>query len=117
VWSSGIQIIIFLAALQNIPVSAKEAAVIEGATSWDYFWKITFPYVSPFILANFIFTFIDAFTNPTNAVMKRIFEIRNDLNFGLSAAMSWIYFGVVLAVICVVTLISRKWIYYGNEEA
>ena len=33
VWSSGIQIIIFLAALQNIPVSAKEAAVIEGATS------------------------------------------------------------------------------------
>jgi len=117
VWSSGIQIIIFLAALQNIPVSAKEAAVIEGATSWDYFWKITFPYVSPFILANFIFTFIDAFTNPTNAVMKRIFEIRNDLNFGLSAAMSWIYFGVVLAVIGVVTLISRKWIYYGNEEA
>ncbi|MBQ7008022.1 MAG: sugar ABC transporter permease [Ruminococcus sp.] len=117
VWSSGIQIIIFLAALQNIPVSAKEAAVIEGATSWDYFWKITFPYVSPFILANFIFTFIDAFTNPTNAVMKRIFEIRNDLNFGLSAAMSWIYFGVVLAVIAVVTLISRKWIYYGNEEA
>lgn len=117
VWSSGIQIIIFLAALQNIPVSAKEAAVIEGATSWDYFWKITFPYVSPFILANFIFTFIDAFTNPTNAVMKRIFEIRNDLNFGLSAAMSWIYFGVVLAVIAVVTLFSRKWIYYGNEEA
>jgi hypothetical protein len=31
--------------------------------------------------------------------------------------MSWIYFGVVLAVIGVVTLISRKWIYYGNEEA
>lgn len=47
VWNSGIQILIFLAALQNIPVSAKEAAQMEGATAWEYFWKITLPYVSP----------------------------------------------------------------------
>ena len=59
VWSSGIQILIFLAALQNIPVSAKEAASMEGATAWEYFWKITLPYVSPMILANFIYTVID----------------------------------------------------------
>ena len=44
VWNSGIQILIFLAALQNIPVSAKEAAQMEGATAWEYFWKITLPY-------------------------------------------------------------------------
>ena len=42
VWSSGIQIILFLAALQNIPSSAREAAEVEGATAWEYFWKITF---------------------------------------------------------------------------
>ena len=46
VWSSGIQILLFLAALQNIPPSAKEAAQMEGATAWEYFWKITFPYVA-----------------------------------------------------------------------
>ena len=62
IWSSGIQILIFLAALQNIPVSAKEAASMEGATAWEYFWKITLPYVSPMILANFIYTVIDSFT-------------------------------------------------------
>lgn len=37
VWNAGIQILIFLAALQNIPVSAKEAAQMEGATAWEYF--------------------------------------------------------------------------------
>ncbi|MBE6859723.1 MAG: sugar ABC transporter permease [Ruminococcus sp.] len=116
VWSSGIQIIIFLAALQNIPTSAREAAEIEGAGAWDFFWKITFPYVSPFILANFIFTVIDAFSNPSNAVMKRIFEIRSDLNFGLAAAMAWIYFAIVFIIISLVSLISRKMIYYENEE-
>ena len=34
VWSSGIQILLFLAALQNIPASAREAAQLEGATAW-----------------------------------------------------------------------------------
>ena len=65
---------LFLAALQNIPPSAKEAAQMEGATSWEYFWKITFPYVSPFILANLIFTVIDSFTSPMNTVMGRILD-------------------------------------------
>ena len=39
VWSSGIQILLFLGALQNIPPSAKEAAQIEGATAWEFFWN------------------------------------------------------------------------------
>ena len=41
VWASGIQILLFLAALQTIPTSAREAAQLEGATAWEYFWKIT----------------------------------------------------------------------------
>lgn len=50
VWNSGIQILLFLSALQGIPFSAKEAAQMEGATGWEYFWKITIPYISPQIL-------------------------------------------------------------------
>ena len=112
VWSSGIQILLFLAALQNIPPSAKEAAQMEGATAWAYFWKITFPYVSPFILANLIFTVIDSFTSPTNSVMKRIIEMKNSWAFGEASAMAWIYFLIVLAAIALITAIVNKFIYY-----
>ncbi|MGN0579958.1 MAG: carbohydrate ABC transporter permease [Ruminococcus sp.] len=112
VWSAGIQILIFLAALQNIPPSAREAAQMEGATSWEYFWKITFPYVSPFILANLIFTAIDSFTSPTNLVMKRILDIKQDWRFGMSSAMAWIYFMIVLIAVAIITAIVNKFIYY-----
>ncbi|MBP3761355.1 MAG: sugar ABC transporter permease [Ruminococcus sp.] len=112
VWASGIQILIFLAALQNIPPSAKEAAQVEGATAWEYFWKITFPYVSPFILANLIFTVIDSFTSPTNTVMGRILAMKKDWKFGEASAMAWIYFLIVLAAIGLITLIVNKLIYY-----
>ncbi len=112
VWSSGIQILLFLAALQNIPPSAREAAQMEGATAWEYFWKITFPYVSPFILANLIFTVIDSFTSPMNSVMNRILDMKNDWKFGEASAMAWIYFIIVLAAIGLVTAIVNKFIYY-----
>lgn len=115
VWASGIQILLFLAALQTIPSSAREAAQLEGATAWEYFWKITFPYVSPFILVNFIFTVIDSFTNPTNPVMKRILALRDDWQFGNISAMAWLYFGIILAAIGIVTYVTNKMIYYETE--
>lgn len=112
VWSSGIQILLFLAALQNIPSSVREAAQLEGATEWEFFWKITFPYVSPFILANLIFTVIDSFTSPMNTVMKRIFAMRDEWQFGYAAAMVWIYFGIILASLGIAAAIINKFIYY-----
>lgn len=108
VWSSGIQILVFLGALQNIPKSAREAALIEGADGWVYFWKVTFPYVSPFILANLVFTVIDTFTNPMNKVMKRILTLRSEFKFGEASAMVWIYFAVVLFSIGIAVNITRR---------
>lgn len=115
VWSSGIQILLFLGALQNIPPSAKEAAQIEGATAWEFFWKITLPYVSPFILANLIFTVIDSFTSPTNAVMERILSVKEELKFGVASAMAWGYFIIIAAAIGLLTFIVNKFIYYEND--
>lgn len=112
VWNAGIQILMFLSALQNIPVSAKEAAQIEGATAWEYFWKITLPNVSPMILTCFIFTIIDSFTDPNNAVMGRISDLQMDWKYGEASAMAWIYFSIVLVAIGIVTLILNKFIYY-----
>ena len=112
VWNSGIQILIFLAGLQNIPSQAKEAAQLEGATAWEYFWKITFPYVGPMIIANLIFTIIDSFTDPTNKLIVYILEQQRDWQYGTAAAMAWVYFIIVMIVVVVAVLIFGKKIYY-----
>lgn len=115
VWSSGIQILIFLAALQEISPEAREAAQIEGATGWEYFWKITFPFVSPYILVNLIFSVIDSFTSPTNKVMSRILSMREEWKFGEASAMAWVYFAVVLMAVGIITFFVNKFIYYETE--
>lgn len=115
VWNSGIQILIFLAALQNIPVSAKEAASMEGATAWEYFWKITLPYVSPMILANFIYTVIDSFTATDNAVMARVLAKQHEWDFAYAASMAWSYFAIVMLLVGIVVLIFNRFIFYEVE--
>ncbi len=112
VWNSGIQIIIFLAALQNIPFSAKEAAQIEGATSWEFFWKITLPYISPMIVANLIYTIVDSFIDPQNGVMALVLQEASNWNHGYSAAMAWAYFLIVILALCIVLPIVNKFVYY-----
>lgn len=108
VWNSGIQILLFLSALQEIPISVREASMIDGATAWEYFWKITVPYIRPFIFANIVFTIIDIFTNPLNTVMERISVMRNQWDFGESSAMVWIYFSIIMVIIGIVNYVFNK---------
>lgn len=114
-WSAGIQILIFLAALQQIPVSAKEAASMEGATGWEYFWKITFPMISPMILANLIYTVIDTFIDSENPVMSIVLAQSRGLRYGLSAAMAWIYFLIVAVALAIIVAIVSKFVFYEND--
>lgn len=114
-WSAGIQILIFLAALQQIPVSAKEAASMEGATGWEFFWKITFPMISPMILANLIYTVIDTFIDSENPVMSIVLAQSRDLRYGLSAAMAWIYFLIVAVALAIIVAIVSKFVFYEND--
>ncbi len=112
VWSTGIQIIIFLAALQGIPVSAKEAASIEGATAWEFFWKITLPYITPMIVVNLVYTIVDSFIAPDNAVMTIVLSQASSWNHGYSAAMAWAYFLIVIIALGIVVPIINKFVYY-----
>lgn len=114
-WSAGIQILIFLAALQQIPVSAKEAAAMEGATGWEFFWKITFPMISPMILANLIYTVIDTFIDSENAVMSLVLAQSRALKYGLSAAMAWIYFLIIAVALAIIVAIVSKFVFYEND--
>jgi len=112
--ASGIQIIIFLSALQTIPFSMFEAAKIEGSTSWECFWKITFPMVSPLILVNVVYSVVDYFIRTDNRVMEKIREaLMQRMEYGFSTAMAWVYFLAVIAIIGIaMALISRKVYYY-----
>lgn len=112
VWSAGIQILIFLAALQSIPASAREAASMEGATGWEFFWKITFPTISPMILANLIYTVIDAFVDSENPVMKMVIVQSKQLEYGISSAYAWIYFVIIGVVLAIVAAIASKFVFY-----
>lgn len=108
---SGVQILIFLAAIQTISPQLYEASKIEGATGYEAFWKITFPMVSPMILVNMIYTIIDSFSR--NALTDLI---RNtgfvNFNFGLSSAMAWIYFIAIAIILLISTyFVSRKVFY------
>jgi ABC-type sugar transport system permease subunit len=112
IWKSGIQILLFLAGLQTVPVSMYEAAEIEGSTAWEIFWFVTFPMVSPILLLNVVYTFIDYFTDYSNNVMNYINQLAVNLNIELSAAMAWTYFLILLVIVSVMYLIVNKKVFY-----
>jgi len=113
VLASGIQIIIFLSGLQTISKSMYEAASIEGCTSWESLWKITFPMISPLLLVNLVYTIVDFCMRTDNQVIKKIQEIMlAKLQYGPASAMAWIYFSIVMAIIGLTSFILSKVVYY-----
>ncbi len=112
---SGVQMLIFLAALQSISPAIYEACRIDGATGWETFWKITFPMISPMILVNTVYTIIDAFTRSTNKTMAYISTIYTSQSEA-ATAMSWIYFVVVILIIAAVAGIASTFIFYQRRD-
>lgn len=109
--ASGVQILIFLAALQSISPALYEVAKIEGATTYESFWKVTFPMVSPLILTNVVYTIVDLYSQ-TEVVELASTVAFTEQNFGLSSTISLVSSGCIclaLAIIC--ALISKKVFY------
>ena len=106
---SGIQILIFLSALQSIPEALYEASSIDGASGWENFWKITFPMVIPQMIVCLVYTIIDLFVSTNNSVITYIYSVAfNKIQFGLSSAMSCIYTVIVAAVLGAFTFIFTR---------
>ena len=111
--ASGVQIVIFIAALQSIPSSLYEVAKIEGATGYETFWKVTFPMVMPHIITNIVYTVVDSFVN------SEIVDMAYDTaflqqNWGLSAAMSLITTTIVCVILAAVCGFIQKRTFYYN---
>jgi len=112
---SGVQILIFLAAIQSVPIHLYEAAKIEGATGYESFWKITLPMVSPMILTVVVFTVIDSFLR--SSVTPIITRMYNLQNYGLNAAMSWIYLASSILILGISVGLLSKVVFYYDERS
>ena len=114
---SGVQMLIFLAGLQSISPAIYEACRIDGCTSWETFWKITFPMISPMILVNAVYTIIDSFTTDSNSVMKYINQIYQGSDGQvLSSAMAWMYFIIVMLILAAVAGIFSAFVFYQKRD-
>ncbi|MCE5171639.1 sugar ABC transporter permease [Paenibacillus profundus] len=110
-WFSGVQILIFLAGLQKVDQSIYEAARIDGASSWEIFWKVTLPDLMPLVIVNVIYTIVYVSTFALNEI---IILIKNNMfstitGFGYATAVAWVYFIIIMLMLAIWTgLLSMK---------
>ena len=111
--ASGVQIIIFIAALQSIPGSMYEVAKIEGATGYETFWKVTFPMVMPHIITNVVYTIVDSFTK--SDVVDLAYNVAfSEFNYGLSSVFSLVSTVITCVILIVICGAIQKRTFYYN---
>ncbi len=111
--ASGVQIIIFIAALQSISGSMYEVAKIEGATAYETFWKVTFPMVMPHIITNVVYTIVDNFS--TSEVVQLSYDVAfKEFNYGLSSVFSLVSSVITCIILVVVCGFIQKRTFYYN---
>lgn len=108
-WFSGVQILIYLSSLQKIDKSIYEAASIDGASSWEAFWKITLPSLSTTTIINAAYTIITLSHFSENKVIKYIYGQTYAVQGGIgyASAMSFLFFFVLLLLLVLIFLVLR----------
>jgi len=130
IWGSvgGVDLVLYLAALQGIDPQLYEAAEMDGAGAWQRFWKITWPLVSPttfFILimgiiggfqGGFDTAYIMTHGGPAGSTTTVSYYIYNNayewLHMGYAAALAWFLFLVILIVTLVNWFFSQRLVHY-----
>ena len=109
-WYSGVQMLIILAGLQKIGDPIYEAASIDGASSWQKFWKITLPHLRPMILVSAAYTIVDLAGMTTTPIHGLIMNnmMNTEKPYSYSSALSWLYTLIVLVIIAIVFLILKE---------
>ncbi|MGM1196822.1 carbohydrate ABC transporter permease [Klebsiella pneumoniae] len=123
--------VIFLAALQNVPQSQYEAAMIDGASKWQMFMKVTVPLITPVIFFNFIMQTTQAFqefTGPyvitgggptyyTYLFSLYIYDTAfKYFDMGYGAALAWVLFLVVAVFASIAFKSSKYWVFYSADK-
>lgn len=126
-WGLGYNTVLFLAALQNVPRSYVEAAMIDGAGKWDIFKNVTLAMISPTTLLVTITSFINSFQVfdqcyllTSGGPAKRTYTMAiyiydtafKQFKLGRASAISLIMFVVIVAISALQFILSNKWVNY-----
>lgn len=126
IWTSGNLIVIFLAGLQNVPRVYHEAAEIDGANSWQRFWNITIPCMTPIIFYNLLMSLVVNLqvVVPALAVTKGgpgkstmfMTYLMYQTGFrgrelGQAGAIAFVFFIVAAILAFILFATSKSWIY------
>ena len=129
VWQFGSPMIIFLAAIKQIPSELVEAAAIDGANRRQQIFKIMIPYISPIILFNLIMQIISAFKVFTesyiisggnggvlDSLLFYTLHIYNEgfgkMRMGYASALAWFLVLLMGIVTGVIFAVSKKFVHY-----
>lgn len=129
VWQFGSAMLIFLAALKDVPQDLYEAASVDGSTKFHSFIHITMPLITPTIFFNLVMQLVNAFQEfngpylvtgkgPLNATYLTSMYIYDNafkyFNMGYASAASWILFLIIVAVTLILFATQDKWVYYSD---
>lgn len=129
-WQFGSSMLIFLAGLKNIPAGYYEAAIVDGASSWRKFTRITLPLLTPIILFNLVMQLIAAFKTftqsfiiteggPLNTTLfYAVYLYRSGFKYfsmGFASAMAWVMLVVVGILTALIFKSSDAWVYYESK--
>ncbi|NPV80866.1 MAG: sugar ABC transporter permease [Firmicutes bacterium] len=128
-WGVGGSMIIYLAALQDVPVQLYEASELDGASPLHKFRHVTLPMISPAIFFQLVMGLIGAlqyFTQayvmtqggPADSTLFYSLYLYNNafryFKMGYASAMAWILFIIILVLTLLVFRTSRSWVYYAG---
>jgi multiple sugar transport system permease protein len=132
-WPLGVETLVFLGGLQNIPKDVSEAADLDSPKRWHKLVWITLPLITPMVLFNLVIGIIYSFQVFTQAIviggttgtpaeatlMYMVVLYRaafRYFNMGLAAAMATVLFAVVLILTLLIFKTARSWVHYEGDE-
>ena len=129
VWQFGSSMILFLAALKQVPQDLYEAATVDGASRPGMFVRITIPMITPIVLFNIVMQMINAFQEfsapflitkggPLKATyLYSMMVYENAFSFlkmGYASALSWIMFLIIMLFTAAIFWFSKYWVFYQD---
>ena len=135
-WGLGAAVVIFLAALKNVPNDLYEAAAIDGASKWRRFRSITVPMISPALFFQVIILTVTAlqmfdkvyvlFGNPGSATyagnaslfysMYLFQQAFQSLRMGYASALAWLLFVIIMIITAIQVRVGNRFVYYEGDR-